>query len=98
MQRRAGLTGAASLCWLAPCRAYFCRAFDELSDGSAKDRRQIRTLVTAGRLVSSGTVRRVHPEQAIQLGVDIQDRVLVVVAACQEYPRPAGTLERDDHP
>jgi len=41
------------------------RAFDELSDGSAKDRRQIRALVTAWRLVPSGAVRRVHPGQAI---------------------------------
>jgi hypothetical protein len=41
------------------------RAFDELSDGSAKDRRQIRAVVTAWRLVPSGTVRRVRPGQAI---------------------------------
>jgi hypothetical protein len=42
----------------------FC-AFDELSDGSAKEGRQIRALVAAWRLVPSGALRRLRPEQAI---------------------------------
>ena len=32
------------------------------------------------------------------LAVDIQDRVLVIVAADQQDPGPLLSLERDDHP
>jgi hypothetical protein len=46
----------------------------------------------------SGTVRRLHTEQPVQLGIDVQDRVLVIVAADQQDPGPLLSLERDDHP
>ena len=82
---------------LAPCPAHPCRTPGELGDGSTQDRRQIGALITAWRLVPSGAARWFYPEQAVHLGVDIQGRVLAVVAADQQYPGPARFLERDNH-
>ena len=70
---------------------------DELGDGRAENGRQVRALITARRLIPSGTVRRLHAEQPVQLGIDVQDRVLVIVAADQQDPGPLLSLERDDH-
>jgi hypothetical protein len=46
----------------------------------------------------AGGVRRVYAEQPVQLRIDIQDRVLVIVAADQQDPGPLPSLERDNHP
>jgi len=62
-----------------PARLY--RLLGEFCHGSAENGGQADALVTARRLVTSSAVPRLNPEQAIQLSVDIQDRVLIIVAA-----------------
>jgi hypothetical protein len=78
--------------------AFLDRAVYELSDGGAQNRRQAGVIAAAGRLVSSGSVRRFSAQQAVQLGVYVEDRLSVVMLPDQEDPCPAWLLERYDHP
>jgi hypothetical protein len=82
---------------LAPCPADPCRTVDEFGDGRAENWRQVRALVATRWLIPSGTVRRLYSEQPVELGMDIQDRVLVIMAAGQEYPGALLSFERDDY-
>jgi len=46
-------------------------------------------LVATWWLVSSGVSLRLSAEEPIELGVDIQDGILIIMWADQENPRPA---------
>ncbi len=81
----------------SPCLADLRGALDELGDSGAKNRRQVRALVATWWLIPSCGIWRVGFQQAVQLGVDVQARVLVVVMTDQEYPDPVRFLGRDDN-
>ena len=53
----------------------------DFGEGSSKERRQVPGLVATWRLEPSRGVRRVHAEQAVQLGVNIHDLVVIVMGA-----------------
>jgi hypothetical protein len=92
LPRPSGLTD------LSPGLSDLSRLIKDVGYGGAQDGGQLLDLVAARGLAPSRCVRCFDAQQAVQLGVDVQDGILVVVGADQENPRSRRRLERDNYP